>query len=263
MRFFRGGSRPNSRKCSFAPICLSCGCCFRRFVNRGTDSPASRFRSLRCFFFVLSSYFILRPIRDLVAVTTGVTRLPWLFAGTLVAMLVANPLFASLVVRFPVRRFVPFTYQFFAANLVVFYFIMRGTASGQSVGAPWVGVVFYIWTSVFNLFITSVFWCLMADVFRSEQAKRLFGFIGVGGTLGSITGSAVTAVLAQRLGTVNLFLVSVALLEIAPLIVIRFPAAPRSATDASAVPVEAPPIGGSVWAGITSLMRSNVGSSSE
>ncbi|PYP67070.1 MAG: MFS transporter [Gemmatimonadetes bacterium] len=228
----------------------------RRVVDVRPNEVAATWTSFAFFFFVLSSYFILRPIRDLVAVTTGVTRLPWLFAGTLVAMLVANPLFASLVVRFPVRRFVPFTYQFFAANLVVFYFIMRGTASGQSVGAPWVGIVFYIWTSVFNLFITSVFWCLMADVFRSEQAKRLFGFIGVGGTLGSITGSAVTAVLAQRLGTVNLFLVSVALLEIASLIVVRFPAAPRSATDASAVPVEAPPIGGSVWAGITSLMRS-------
>ena len=181
----------------------------RRVVDVRPNEVAATWTSFAFFFFVLSSYFILRPIRDLVAVTTGVTRLPWLFAGTLVAMLVANPLFASLVVRFPVRRFVPFTYQFFAANLVVFYFIMRGTASGESVGAPWVGVVFYIWTSVFNLFITSVFWCLMADVFRSEQAKRLFGFIGVGGTLGSITGSAVTAVLAQRLGTVNLFLVSV------------------------------------------------------
>jgi AAA family ATP:ADP antiporter len=207
------------------------------------------------FFFVLSSYFILRPIRDAVAVTTGVTRLPWLFAGTLIVMLIANPLFSSLVVRFPVRRFVPITYQFFAANLVVFFFIMRTTATPQSLGPYWVGIVFYIWTSVYNLFITSVFWCLMADVFRSEQAKRLFGFIGVGGTLGSITGSAVTAILAPRLGTVNLLLVSVALLESAAIIVSRFPA---GASDASRQqsPSEDRPIGGTVWAGITSLMRS-------
>jgi AAA family ATP:ADP antiporter len=207
------------------------------------------------FFFVLSSYFILRPIRDAVAVTTGVTRLPWLFAGTLIVMLIANPLFSSLVVRFPVRRFVPITYQFFAANLVVFFFIMRTTATQQSLGPYWVGIVFYIWTSVYNLFITSVFWCLMADVFRSEQAKRLFGFIGVGGTLGSITGSAVTAILAPRLGTVNLLLVSVALLESAAIIVSRFPA---GASDASRQqsPSEDRPIGGTVWAGITSLMRS-------
>jgi AAA family ATP:ADP antiporter len=208
------------------------------------------------FFFVLSSYFILRPIRDAVAVQTGVTRLPWLFAGTLMAMLVANPLFSSLVVRFPVRRFVPITYQFFAANLLVFFFIMRTTASAQSLGPHWISVVFYIWTSVYNLFITSVFWCLMADVFRSEQAKRLFGFIGVGGTLGSITGSLLTSVLAQRIGTVNLLLISVALLEAASLVVARFPRAaamPNPSFDSAA---EERPIGGTVWAGITSLMRS-------
>jgi AAA family ATP:ADP antiporter len=207
------------------------------------------------FFFVLSSYFILRPIRDAVAVSTGVTRLPWLFAGTLIVMLIANPLFSSLVVRFPVRRFVPLTYQFFVANLLVFFFIMRTTATQQSLGPYWVGIVFYIWTSVYNLFITSVFWCLMADVFRSEQAKRLFGFIGVGGTLGSITGSAVTAILAPRLGTVNLLLVSVALLESAAIIVSRFPAAVNDASRQQSS-AEDRPIGGTVWAGITSLMRS-------
>lgn len=210
------------------------------------------------FFFVLSSYFILRPIRDAVAVQTGVAKLPWLFAGTLIAMLIANPLFSSLVVRFPVRRFVPMTYLFFAANLVLFFFVMRTTASAQSLGPYWISVVFYIWTSVYNLFITSVFWCLMADVFRSEQAKRLFGFIGVGGTLGSISGSYITASLAQRLGTVNLLLVSGALLLTASLIVARFPASANTTGSTSRAETDRDerPIGGSVWAGISSLMRS-------
>jgi AAA family ATP:ADP antiporter len=227
----------------------------RQLVDVRPSETRAMWTSFVFFFFVLSSYFILRPIRDAVAVTTGVTRLPWLFAGTLIVMLIANPLFSSLVVRFPVRRFVPITYQFFVANLLVFFFIMRTTATQQSLGPYWVGIVFYLWTSVYNLFITSVFWCLMADVFRSEQAKRLFGFIGVGGTLGSITGSAVTAMLAPRLGTVNLLLVSVALLESAAIIVSRFPAA---ASDASRQPspTDDRPIGGTVWAGITSLMRS-------
>jgi AAA family ATP:ADP antiporter len=228
----------------------------RDLVDVRPNEEAAMWTSFVFFFFVLSSYFILRPIRDAVAVQTGVTRLPWLFAGTLMAMLVANPLFSSLVVRFPVRRFVPITYQFFAANLLVFFFIMRTTASAQSLGPHWISVVFYIWTSVYNLFITSVFWCLMADVFRSEQAKRLFGFIGVGGTLGSITGSLLTSVLAQRIGTVNLLLISVALLEAASLVVARFPRAaamPNPSFDSAA---EERPIGGTVWAGITSLMRS-------
>ena len=229
-----------------------------RIVDVRPGELAATWASFAFFFFVLSSYFILRPIRDLVAVTTGVTRLPWLFAGTLIVMLIANPLFSSLVVRFPVRRFVPITYHFFAANLLVFYGFMRATG-GDVASLPVLGITFYVWTSVYNLFITSVFWCFMADVFRSEQAKRLFGFIGVGGTLGSITGSALTAVLAQRLGTVNLFLVSVVLLEVAAMLVLRFPAAPRGAdaTHGSATTAEdTVRIGGSIWAGITSVARS-------
>lgn len=227
-----------------------------RVVDVRSGELAATWTSFAFFFFVLSSYFILRPIRDLVAVTTGVTRLPWLFAGTLIVMLIANPLFSSLVVRFPVRRFVPLTYHFFAANLLAFYAIMRAL-HGDVASVPALGIIFYVWLSVYNLFITSVFWCFMADVFRSEQAKRLFGFIGVGGTLGSITGSALTAGLAQRLGTVNLFLASVVLLEIAAMIVLRFPAAPRGPAEAGGPePDEAARIGGSVWAGITSVLRS-------
>jgi AAA family ATP:ADP antiporter len=94
-------------------------------------------------------------------------------------------------------------------------------------------------------------------VFRSEQAKRLFGFIGVGGTLGSISGSAVTAILATRLGTVNLLLVSVALLTTASLVVARFPASPNAGpTGRAAIDRDEQPIGGTVWAGVASLMRS-------
>jgi AAA family ATP:ADP antiporter len=228
----------------------------RRVVDVRPNELAATWASFIFFFFVLCSWFVLRPIRDLVAVSSGVTKLPWLFGGTLVATLIANPLFSSLVVRFRVRRFVPGTYQFFAANLLVFFFVLRATGGMASNSSPWLGIVFYIWTSVFNLFITSVFWCFMADVFRSEQAKRLFGFIGVGGTLGAIVGSGVTALLATRIGPVNLLLVSIGLLEVASLLVLRFPASPRPTTSiAQPEPAEAPPIGGSMWAGITSVAR--------
>ena len=234
----------------------------RRIVDVRPGEVAAMWTSFVFFFFVLSSYFILRPIRDAVAVATSVGGRPWLFAGTLAVMLVANPLFSSLVVRFPVRRFVPLTYHFFAANLLVFFAIMHATRGMTGAGARSVSVAFYIWTSVFNLFITSVFWCFMADVFRSEQAKRLFGFIGVGGTLGSIMGSGVTAVLAERLGTINLLLVSVILLEIAALVLVRFPVSPTTdikgalTSNSASDSASAPPIGGSVWAGITSVLRS-------
>jgi ATP:ADP antiporter, AAA family len=139
--------------------------------------------------------------------------------------------------------------------------IMRVAQGNGATVDLWVGRVFFVWTSVFNLFVISVFWCFMADVFRSDQAKRLFGFIGVGGTLGSIIGSGVTAMLAQRVGTTNLLLVSSVLLEIAIVIVMRFPTRPAIAALERSVPpaqgtASRDAIGGSIWAGITRLAGS-------
>ncbi|MDQ6830431.1 MAG: MFS transporter [Gemmatimonadota bacterium] len=205
------------------------------------------------FFFLMSSYFILRPIRDSLAVAAGVSKLPFLFLGTLTAMLICNPIFSALVVRFPVKRFIVITYQFFALNLLAFYFATR--AGGNE---TWLGLAFFWWTSVFNLFVPSLFWCFMADTFRSEQAKRLFGFIGVGGTLGSIAGAWITGRLASRIGAVNLLLVSVTLLEIAVLIVVFFPAKQVRVAIGDAEPeeIDRGKIGGGILAGITHVARS-------
>jgi ATP:ADP antiporter, AAA family len=229
-----------------------------RVVDVRPDETRAMLMAFAYFFFVLSGYFILRPIRDEVAAASGVSQLPWLFAGTLTAMLVCNPFFSALVVRFPVRKFIPYTYHFFVSNLLVFYLVMRIFAPAEgSVGDVWTGRVFFVWTSVFNLFVVSVFWCFMADVFRSGQGKRLFGFIGVGGTLGAIVGSGLTALMASRLGTRNLLLVSAALLELAVLMVVLFPVAARG--DGTAVGTEQldqRPIGGSVWAGFRRVVTS-------
>ncbi len=163
-------------------------------------------------FFVLSAYYILRPIRDEMGVAGGVEHLAWLFTGTLVGMLAIHPLFAMLVGRLPRRRFVPLTYRFFIANLVIFFLVFRAMDASQSV---WVGRIFFIWVSIFNLFVVSVFWSFMTDLFRPEQSKRLFGIIAIGGTLGAILGSSITSALAPALGPVNLLLVSALLLEAA------------------------------------------------
>jgi AAA family ATP:ADP antiporter len=235
----------------------------RRVVDVRTGETRAMLTSFVFFFFLLSSYFVLRPIRDEVAATSGVTKLPWLFAGTLTVTLIFNPFFSALVVRFPVRRVIPISYQFFVANLLVFYAVLRylSSAEGSTVDI-WTGRAFFVWITVFALFNTSIFWCLMADSFRSDQAKRMFGFIGVGGTLGSIVGSAVTAALAPRIGTVNLLLVSVAFLELAVFTVVRFPIQAQSgaARDVTPAPGASPRdrdvIGGSVWAGFTHVMRS-------
>jgi AAA family ATP:ADP antiporter len=233
----------------------------RRVVDVRRDEMRAMLTSFAFFFFLLGSYFVLRPIRDEVAASSGVSKLPWLFAGTLTVTLLFNPLFSALVVRFPVRRVIPISYQFFVANILVFYAMLRFVSTGEGSSVDiWMGRAFFVWITVFALFNTSIFWCLMADVFRSEQAKRMFGFIGVGGTLGSIVGSAATAALAPRIGAVNLLLVSVALLELAVFTVVRFPLREQGATHGVETP-RAPGrdrdiIGGSMWAGFTHVVRS-------
>jgi AAA family ATP:ADP antiporter len=219
------------------------------------------------FFCSLSSWFVLRPVRDEIAVAAGVRNLPWLFLGTLVVTLLANALYATLVARLPVRRFLLATYQLLALCLVGF----RLTWDAEGASAVWSGRVFFAWTTMFAVLVPSVFWSVMADAFRSAQATRLFGFIAVGGTLGSIAGSAVTALLARRVGTLNLLLVSIALLELAALLALVFYAAARrgpraapAAGVADARPVvrgraAADPearIGGSARAAFTHVTRS-------
>lgn len=206
----------------------------RRVVDVEPHEVRAMLASALFFFCALASWFVLRPLRDAVAAGTTPTQLSMLFVGTLTTTLIANPLLWALVVKYPPRKFIPYAYQAIVASLLVFYVLLR-LGKGHD-GAPldvWTGRAFFVWTSMFSLFVTSLFWCFMADVFRSEQAKRLFGFIGVGGTLGSVAGSAVTASLAKIIGEMNLLLVSCVLLELAVLTVARFPL-PESAPELTA-----------------------------
>ncbi|MFN0179539.1 MAG: NTP/NDP exchange transporter [Gemmatimonadales bacterium] len=225
---------------------------FARLINAKAGEVGPALWAAGYFFCILASYFILRPIRDEAGVAGGIRNLPWLFTGTLIAMLVVNPPFAALVARMSRRGFVSTAYRFFLVNLVIFYFLFKGLPEAQQV---WVGRAFYIWTSVFNLFVVSVFWGFMADAFNSDQGKRLFGFIGVGGTLGSIVGSAVTAGLVGALGSASLLLISAALLEAAVQFVGRLSTLFKhqpGATDKSGET----PIGGDVLAGIRHVVGS-------
>jgi AAA family ATP:ADP antiporter len=203
----------------------------RRVVDVRDGEVRAMLTSAVFFFFLLCSYFVLRPMRDEVAAASGITKLPWLFTATLTVTVILNPLFSALVVRFPVRRFIPISYQFFVASMLVFYVVLRFLSAKEQTAVVRVTArAFFVWTTVFALFNTSIFWCLMADTFNSEQAKRMFGFIGVGGTLGSITGSA-TAALATRIGAITLLLVSAALLELAVFTVMRSNARRRRDAD--------------------------------
>lgn len=200
------------------------------------------------FFCVLSAYYVIRPIRDDMGVAGGVNNLPWLFTASLVGMLAANPPFAWAVARFPRARFVSLAYRFFAFNLILFFVALRTAPHDAQI---WVGRVFFVWTSVFNMFVVSIFWSVVADVFAPEQAKRLFGLIAAGGTVGAISGSAITSTLVAVVGAANLLLVSVVLLEVAAFSARRLFHFAGAAVASRPVRVqEEERIGGSVWEGL-------------
>jgi ATP:ADP antiporter, AAA family len=159
------------------------------------------------FFFLLLSYFILRPVREAMGIDRSADDLPWLMTGTMAAMLLANPLFAWMVARFPRRVFIPAMYFFFASNLGLFFALSQVLPETR-----WLGYAFYIWLSVFNLFSVSLFWAVMADGFSSEQSQRLFGVVGVGGTIGAISGGLFTRAAIGTVGSFGLMLVSAGLL---------------------------------------------------
>jgi AAA family ATP:ADP antiporter len=182
----------------------------RRVVDVREHEAAALVWSCAYFFCVLSAYYVIRPVRDEMGVASGVRNLAWLFTATLAGMLVVHPVFTTLVARLPRRRFVPLIYRFFILNLVGFFLVFRAADAAQAV---WIGRVFFIWTSVFNLFVVSVFWSFMADLYRPAQSQRLFGLVAVGGTMGAILGATITSLLVPLVGPVNLLLVSALLLE--------------------------------------------------
>jgi len=219
------------------------------------------FWSFSYFFALLCGYYIVRPMRDEMGIAGGVEHLQWMFSGTFLAMLAVVPLFGWVSRRFAPRRFLPCVYGFFIGNLLLFFVLFKSDLTGA-----WVARAFFIWASVFNLFIVSVFWSFMADIFNAEQARRLFGVIAAGGTAGALAGPALTAVLVLPWGPTNLLLLSAGFLGWAVLCIHRL-VLWRTAAGASpeAADIEASgaaggrgdkALGGSVLAGIRLIGRS-------
>jgi AAA family ATP:ADP antiporter len=157
------------------------------------------------FFFLMASYFILRPLRDTMGTVYGVKHLQELFTGTFVLSFIVAPVFAGLASRIRLASFLPWVYGFIAITMVVFYVLFQRVANDR-----WVAAAFYIWLSTFNLLTISVFWSLMADTFSSTQARRLFGFIAAGGTVGTIAAPAFITLFVNAVGTNSLLLMSAA-----------------------------------------------------
>ena len=146
------------------------------------------------FFMLLLAYSLIRPLRE--AMASGVVEdLFWFYVGTFTVMLLLTPFFGALVSRVRKPLLLPITYGFFASNLLVFYLLFKAIPDSRALAAS-----FFIWMSAFNMFVVSVFWSFMADVFRDEEAKRLFGPIAAGGGTGAILGPLIMQYLAPRVG---------------------------------------------------------------
>lgn len=177
--------------------------------------------SFAYFFCLLCAYYLIRPMRDEMVVRFGAERMQWIYTAVFVIMLAITPAYGWLVSRWPRRRFLPFVYLFFIACLAGFWLLFRHNAAlaglaGVEPGAFGRGsaAVLAIWITVFNLFVVSVFWSFMSDIYAPEQSRRLFATIATGGTLGAIAGPLLAQSLAPLLGVERLLLMSAALLAL-------------------------------------------------
>lgn len=246
-------------------------------LNRNSDnvSALGRFRgalagspplwwSLLYFFCLLTGYYVLRPVRDAMgasgdpAAVFPKAMLAWaenigvelkdftlqlLFTGTFVCMVLLQPLYGALVSRYPRRVFLPVLYLFFIGCLVFFQWAFNHDVPGR-------GAAFFIWTAVFNLFAVSVFWSYMADVFDNESAKKVYGYIGAGGTIGALLGPMITRTLAERIGVGHLLLVSAGFLLVCLLCILMLRPWARRRERITAESSGDEAMGGSMLAGL-------------
>src|SRR5438046_6987956 len=233
---------------------LSVKSIFNKIVDVKPNEVRALWLGFAFFFVVLAGYCVKRPVLNNIG-ATYFENLWWMFTVVLIVMIVANALFSMIVARMSRSRFIPTAYRFFILNLVIFFVLMRYIPPGKQ---PWVDGCFFVWVSVFNLFATAVFWGFMTDLFTTEQGKRLFGFIAVGGSLGGILGPIITASLVHYVSTGFLLLICAAMLEVAAQSVRLFPAEfrrdnTRPGDHAAAVQK---PIGGKLWDGLPQICKS-------
>lgn len=177
-----------------------------RLINVRKEEWPAVLWSFLYFFCLLCGYYVLRPVRDEMGILGGIKNLPWMFTGTFLGMLATMPIFGAAAARFPRNVLVPAIYAFVISNLLFFF-----TAMHLGWQPALVAKAFFVWLSVINYFMVSVFWSFMSDLYESDQAKRLFPVIAAGGSVGAFVGPLITAALVKRIGIPSLFLVSAVL----------------------------------------------------
>jgi len=209
------------------------------------------------FFCVLGAYYMLRPVREAMAVQSGPETIPWLFGGTFVTMLIATPIFGWVASRYPRKQFLPWVYYFFILNILMFWAAFS-YALDQDLDYVWLSRVFFVWISIFNLFVVAVFWSFMADLYSREQARRLFGIISAGGSIGALLGGIATTALVIPIGFQNLMPISATLLLLAVLCIrqLRHWVEQQNRDEITTTVTSEKPLGGSPLSGVTHVFKS-------
>lgn len=223
-----------------------------RLIVAEPEEVAAVVAGFLVFFLLFTGYFMLRPVRETMGVAGGVDNLQWLFTGTFVVTLLVVPFYGWVSTKMARRRLLPVTYSFFAASFAAF-----ALGIWQASDDVWLGRAFYIWLSVFNLFVVSIAWSLMADVFHPGQAKRLFGQIAAGASLGGLMGPLTSGLLVAQVGHAGLLLISAGLL-MASLLPVTYLLRwrDRQPGETAAAESSGRPIGGDILAGLTLIARS-------
>jgi AAA family ATP:ADP antiporter len=153
-------------------------------------------------FFLLGTWFAVRPVREVMGTVWGADQIAQLWTGTFLGTLVVAPLYGFLASRLKLARFLPFVYGIIIASLLLFYFLFETATHDRMLAG-----IFYIWASVFNMLIISVFWSVMADFFSRSQSKRLFGILAAGGSVGAALGPLLSAQLSRLVEVHDLLLI--------------------------------------------------------
>ena len=216
---------------------------------RPGEAPAVAL-SFLYFFCVLAAYYMIRPVREQLSAAVGSTQLPWFYGATFACMLVLAPVFGSVVSRWPRRIVVPLFNLAGIACLLAFvpFFADPGLLSRRTLG-----IVFFVWVSVFNLFVVSLFWIFMTDIWSPEQSRRLFPVIAVAGTAGAVAGPTLTRSLVEVLGVAPLLLVSAALLGVAVACVVLLGRWARANAEVQSEQAEGAAVGGGMWDGVKQI----------
>lgn len=226
-------------------------------VSDADTGGPSFFWSAGWFATVLSAYYIVRPVRDALGSMEGASRLRYFFAAVFLVMLLAVPAYGWLVTRFDRRRLVPVVYRFLELNLIGFSAALR---LPEHIVARLVAPVFFVWVSVYVLFLTSLFWSVMADMFSRERGRAVFGRISGCGTAGAIAASLTTGVLASRVGPAFMLLGAAGLMETGLFCFRRLDRGRRTGPHGSAVQADrndpVPSVGRSLFEGFAQIVSS-------